>query len=65
MKTRLNDNLEQVQQELNRFQTKLIEYQQRIARDQWASHGCKESGALRRSALDLKQSLTLITQAKL
>jgi len=60
---KLDQTLEKIQLELNRFQTRLIEYQQRAKEDKYASHGCKESASLRRSALDLKAELTNLTQS--
>lgn len=62
-KITLDASLDDVQAELNRFQTKLIEYRKRAENDKWAQRGCKQSASLRRSALDLKQELTKITQS--
>jgi hypothetical protein len=62
-KQELNDAIEGIQFELNRFQTRLIEYSNRAKYYKWAQRGCKESAALRRSAMDLKNELTKITQS--
>lgn len=62
-KENINDVLVGIQSELNRFQSRLIDYQERAKDDPGARYGCKESGALRRAALDLKNELTRITQS--
>ena len=51
-----------VEYEVIRFQKKLAATKKRIAEDEWALRGCKETGALKRGALDLKVELTKITQ---
>ena len=51
-----------VQVELERFDRKLRECLKRLRKDKFANYGCKETGAVRRAALDLKNELTKITQ---
>lgn len=52
------NNVIEVEKELKRFFEKLKEAKQRLKDDEHAYQGCKETGALKRSALDLKQVLT-------
>lgn len=63
-KQMLIDVLDDVQQELKRFQSKLIEYRDRANGDRWKGVGTKEAGAFKRAALDLKNELTKITQSR-
>lgn len=51
-----------VEYEIVRFQKKLAAAKNRIAEDYYALRGCKETGALKRGALDLKLELTKITR---
>lgn len=55
--------LREVEAETKRFLKKLDMAKKRIQEDQYAVHGCKETGAIKRSALDLKNELTRITQS--
>lgn len=58
-------NLEQIKEvelELKRFQKRLKEAKQRFIEDSRAEYGCKESGALKRGAMDLKNELTKLTR---
>lgn len=55
-------NILEVEKEVERFQLRLFSIKQRIKDDKYALMGCKESGALRRSALDLKMELTKLTR---
>ena len=55
------ETIDEIQLELNRFQTRLIDARKRLSNDSYAEYGCKETGALRRAALDLKNELTKIT----
>jgi hypothetical protein len=53
--------LREVEAECNRFKKRLTAAINRIKKDDF-SWGCKETGALKRAALDLKSELTRITQ---
>ncbi len=55
--------LNEVESETKRFLKKLKETKARLSKDDYAKYGCKETGAIKRSALDLKNELTRITQA--
>ncbi len=50
--------IKEIEQELKRFQERLKSCKQRLETDSYAYQGCAETGALKRSALDLKQLLT-------
>jgi hypothetical protein len=50
-----------VKAELIRFESRLEAAIVRINVDKFALHGCKETGAVKRAALDLKVELTKIT----
>ena len=52
------ENIQSIKKELQRFKEKLKEAEDRLKIDKYASHGCKQTGALRRAALDLKNVLT-------
>lgn len=54
--------LEEVELETLRFLKKLKEAKVRLKLDKFARYGVKETGAVKRSALDLKNELTRITQ---
>jgi hypothetical protein len=56
------ENIISVEQELIRFQKRIQEAKKRFKEDNNAEYGCKESGALRRGALDLKNELTRLTR---
>lgn len=51
-----------VEYEVVRFQKKLVAAKKRVAEDEYALRGCKETATLKRAALDLKIELTKITQ---
>lgn len=51
-----------VEYEVVRFQKKLAAAKKRIAEDDRALYGSKETGAVKRAALDLKIELTKITR---
>jgi len=53
--------LMKIKAETNRFKKRLDDAIRRLETDQYACHGCKETGAVRRAALDLKNELTKIT----
>ena len=53
--------LNEVEQETKRFLKKVKETKERLKIDNYAHHGCKETGAVRRASLDLKNELTRIT----
>ena len=55
-------NILEVEKEVERFQLRLFAIKQRIKDDKYALMGCKESGALKRAALDLKIELTKLTR---
>ena len=55
------ENLENIKKELARFKTRLDAAIKRIKDDKFSICGCKETGAVRRAALDLKMELTKIT----
>lgn len=59
----LNNVIQDVQAELVRFQDKMVAYVTRAADDPEIQRGSRESAALRRGALDLKNELTRITQS--
>lgn len=59
----IEDVLEDVKLETERFLKRLEAAKKRFSEHKWASRGTKESAALRRSALDLKQELTKINQS--
>lgn len=52
----------EISEEVERFQKKLDAALERIRTNKFAKYGCKETGAVRRAALDLKNELTKITQ---
>lgn len=56
------ETLKDVEKETRRFLKKLKAAQDRFLNDSGARYGTKEGGAVRRSALDLKNELTKITQ---
>lgn len=51
-----------VEYELIRFQKRIQDAKIRFTEDKWAYAGCKESGALKRGAMDLKNELTKLTR---
>lgn len=56
------EELNEVKAELKRFEKRLNDAIKRIKEDDMVSiTGCKETGAVRRAALDLKRELTKIT----
>jgi hypothetical protein len=55
-------DLEDTKKELVRFKTRLDNAIKRIKEDEYALCGCKETGAVKRAALDLKMELTKITR---
>ena len=57
-----NKDIKSVEKETKRFLKRLKSMKKRAKEDSFAFHGCKESGALKRSALDLKMELTKITK---
>lgn len=52
------EKLKEVKSELERFNLRLTQYENRLRNDSFAAYGCKESAALKRSTMDLKKSLT-------
>lgn len=57
------ETIKQVEQETKRFLKRLDAAKKRLIKDEYVSiTGCKESGALKRAALDLKMELTSITK---
>ena len=53
--------LKEIESEIKRFNKRLDAAKKRLQEDSYYSLGCKETGALRRAALDLKMELTKIT----
>lgn len=51
-----------VEYEIARFQKRIKLAKLKIAEDNRALYGCKETGALKRGALDLKLELTKLTK---
>lgn len=60
---RIDNVLNEVEAETKRFLQRLQNARERFKSDNYGTYGTKESAALRRSALDLKQELTKITQS--
>lgn len=59
------ETINEVEMELVRFSKRLQNAKVRIASgDYYKYSGCKETAALKRSALDLKNELTKLTQTK-
>lgn len=59
------ETINEVEKELERFSKRLQEAKTRIqGGDYYPCSGCKQTGALKRSALDLKNELTKLTQPK-
>ena len=56
--------LNEVEIETKRFLKKLAATKKRIKEDQYAVNGCKETGAIKRASLDLKNELTRISQSQ-
>jgi len=54
-------DLKEIKAETNWFKKRLDDAIRRLEADQYAYQGCKETGAVRRAALDLKNELTKIT----
>lgn len=54
-------SIREVESELKRFTSRLKALKSRMSEDKFALYGCKESGALKRAALDLKMELTKLT----
>jgi hypothetical protein len=52
------ERLTELREELKRFDKRLNAYEKKLSRNQFAAHGCTESGELKRAALDFKLSLT-------
>lgn len=55
--------LNEVEVEARRFLKKLAEAKKRIKEDSYALYGCKETGAIKRASIDLKNELTRISQS--
>lgn len=57
------ETIQEIEIELARFQKRLSEAKKRIQEDNYSRYsGCKETAALKRAALDLKNELTKITK---
>lgn len=56
--------LNEVEIETKRFLKKLTEAKKRIKEDSRAAYGSKETGAIKRASLDLKNELTRISQSQ-
>jgi hypothetical protein len=57
-----SNTIKEVEVELERFNKRLKALKERVKDDEFAWYGCKETGAVKRSAMDLKMVLTKITQ---
>lgn len=55
--------LNEVEVEARRFLKKLTAVKKRIKEDSYALYGCKETGAIKRASIDLKNELTRISQS--
>jgi len=59
------ETINEVEKELERFSKRLQEAKTRIQADgYYTSSGCKETAALKRSALDLKNELTKLNKTQ-
>lgn len=61
------ETINELESELKRFNKRLSEAKKRLTDNPYFNQeysGCKETGALRRAALDLKNELTKITSPK-
>ena len=59
------ETINEVEKELARFSKRLQEAKTRIQGDDYyPMSGCKETGALKRSALDLKNELTKLNKSQ-
>lgn len=56
--------LNEIKAEVKRFNKRVDAAIARLKEDSTASYGCKETGAVKRAALDLKNELTKITCTK-
>ena len=56
------EHINEVELELKRFEKRLKVAKERFTEDNYAKYGCKESGALKRGAMDLKNELTKLTR---
>ena len=56
------EDLKSIKKEIARFNTRLNAAIERVEDEPTAIYGCKETGAVRRAALDLKMELTKITK---
>jgi hypothetical protein len=57
------ETIHEVEKEVERFSKRLQEAKTRIQGDNYYPYsGCKETGALKRGALDLKNELTKLTK---
>jgi hypothetical protein len=54
--------LKDIENEVKRFSNKLKLTKERLTKDNYAHYGCKETGALKRAALDLKMELTKLNK---
>jgi hypothetical protein len=55
------EQIKEVEAELKRFNSRLKAVKERAKIDTYTFFGCKETGALKRAAADLKMELTKIT----
>jgi hypothetical protein len=54
--------IKDIENEVKRFSNKLKLTKERLTKDNYAQYGCKETGALKRAALDLKMELTKLNK---
>lgn len=55
-------DIEDVKNEAQRFSERLLAAVERIKKDPYALYGCKETAALKRAGLDLKNELTKLNK---
>lgn len=55
-------DLQNVKKELKRFEDRLDACIIKVSSDSYALYGCKETGAVKRAALDLKNELTKMSR---
>ena len=55
-------DIEGVEREIVRFSARLASAKNRAHKDKFTFHGCKETGAVKRGAMDLKNELTKLTK---
>jgi hypothetical protein len=59
------ETLKKAKEEAERFLERLTAYQSKVQNDSWAQYGCAESGALKRSSMDLTRALAELRRGRL